>query len=589
MSFRISLFCTDPSCKTPENATAEISDRQSVQRLMGMRCAACAMPLTLNDRYLPYRLLAKGGFAAAYLAIDAQELRPCVVKQLQPNPRLDTVQRELAQTLFQREAIVLSQLGVGHPQIPNLYDFFTFTLEPEDDRGIPQEFFYLVQEFIAGETLATKMKTQGSLSVPVVLDVFEQVLEILCYVHQNHSIHRDIKPSNLMCHPSGKIYLLDFGAVKQISQSGTTSPDWSTSIYSPGYAPPEQMSGGAVYTATDLYALGVTCIVLLTAQKPKKLLDSYDRSWHYRDYVHLSDRFAAILDRCLATAPSARYPSAVEALEALRSVERSDLLEGVSTWTIQTDHREKKLTDDSLDTPQPLPPVENPPGDDDETGLMDREPLPLIPETILADVLPAMPARPIPVRSIPAPFMPAPAPPDPDLTLPTSSLSPASSLNPAPSSIHPSHGSTLPAPVETDLLSVGNDRPDRRTAVRPFKPRLFTPWELLAQGAFTGSQGAFLAIVLHSIPSLGLRVGLWFLAMLGLIWVQRQRWIEKYDLLILPGLELICLLLFSGLRSLGNQTIAFGEALILMGLAACIGVAVLALFHLIYQSLEKLL
>ena len=138
-----------------------------------------------------------------------------------------------------------------------------------------------------------------------------------------------------------------------------------------------------------------------------------------------------------------------------------------------------------------------------------------------------------------------------------------------------------------NIRNTGNDRPEISERQRA-APR-FTPWELLAQGAFTGSQGAFLAIVLHFIPSLGIRVVVWGLAVLGLIWVQRQRWVEKYDLLILPGLELIGLLLFSGLRSLGNQTIAFGEAVILMGLAACIGVAVLALFHLVYQALENLL
>jgi len=141
MSLRISLFCTNSSCQTPENDWVEVSDPSSVQALKGSHCVACGMPLTLNDRYLPYRLLAKGGFAAAYLAIDTQALRPCVVKQLQPNPQLDSVQRELAQTLFQREAIVLSQLGIGHPQIPDLYDFFTLPSELEDDRGSPQEFF----------------------------------------------------------------------------------------------------------------------------------------------------------------------------------------------------------------------------------------------------------------------------------------------------------------------------------------------------------------------------------------------------------------------------------------------------------------
>jgi serine/threonine-protein kinase len=336
------------------------------------------MPLVLNDRYYPYQILGKGGFAATYLAIDGTTTdRRCVVKQLQPNPRFDNAQLELAQTLFRREATALAQFGAGHPQIPDLYDFFPLVVPERSDKLPHQEFFYLIQEFVDGKTLSEEIKTRGALPIPFVLNVFEQVLAILDYVHQHRSIHRDIKPSNLMLHPSGQIYLLDFGAVKQVSHVGEVTSEWSSNIYSPGYAPPEQVSGAAVYPATDLYALGVTCVVLLTGEKPRKLMDSYKQSWRYRDYVALSDALAAIFDRCLAPAPSDRFASALEALEVLRHSDRSSLLTGPCSWfprpKIDLSPLEQTGVEPCKKISLKTAHLENPPGDDEETGVMVRQ------------------------------------------------------------------------------------------------------------------------------------------------------------------------------------------------------------------------
>lgn len=380
----MSLLCTRPGCAQPHSLSEPlptffsdpVADR--LEQLKRSCCQVCGMPLVLNDRYYPYQILGKGGFAATYLAIDgASHDRRCVVKQLQPNPRFDNAQLELAQTLFRREASALAQFGAGHPQIPNLYDFFPLVVPERSENLAHQEFFYLIQEFVAGKTLSEEIKTRGALPIPLVLNVFEQVLDILDYVHQHHSIHRDIKPSNLMLHPSGQIYLLDFGAVKQVSQVGEMSSEWSSNIYSPGYAPPEQVSGAAVYPATDLYALGVTCVVVLTGEKPRKLMDPYKQSWRYRDYVAISDALAAIFDRCLAPAPSDRFASALEALEALHQSDRSSLLTGPCSWSprpiveiapsVETEDLEPSPKI-SLQTAH----LENPPGDDEETGIIAR-------------------------------------------------------------------------------------------------------------------------------------------------------------------------------------------------------------------------
>ncbi|MCY7393146.1 MAG: protein kinase, partial [Leptolyngbyaceae cyanobacterium CAN_BIN12] len=144
-------------------------------------------------------------------------------------------------------------------------------------------------------------------------NVLQEILKVLQFVHENGSIHRDIKPSNIMRHRNGHIYLLDFGALRQAAKAGVKS----TGIYSEGFAPPEQMAGGEVYPSSDLYALAVTCLMLLTNQQPSELLDTYSNTWRWRSHCSISDRLADILDRMLRSAPSQRYQSAAEVLTAL--------------------------------------------------------------------------------------------------------------------------------------------------------------------------------------------------------------------------------------------------------------------------------
>ncbi|MEG4627148.1 serine/threonine-protein kinase [Microcoleus sp. w1-18aA5] len=313
------VYCTRPGCPRPQNYFPDLDDSSRLKTVQQKFCTTCGMPLILSGRYLPVRLLGQGGFGAAFLARDryTPAMRQCVAKLLQPSVSLTPPQLKIAQTLFEREAAVLEELGNEHSQIPSLLAFFELTvtsLQP----GKNDQFFYLVQEFIDGTNLEDELAVKGRFSEAEAVEVLREILKVLDFVHSRGSIHRDIKPANIMRGKNGRLYLLDFGAVKQVTQS-VGSAKASTGIYSLGYAPPEQMSGQEVYPATDLYALAVTCITLLSGLQPTELFDSYRNEWNWQSRVQVSLRLAHVLDRMLLSAPSQRFQSASEVEAALMS------------------------------------------------------------------------------------------------------------------------------------------------------------------------------------------------------------------------------------------------------------------------------
>lgn len=340
------IHCTRPTCPRPQNFFADLDDKVTLQTAQQKYCTSCGMPLILVGRYLPTKLLGQGGFGTAFLARDryTPTMRYCVVKQFQPSGDLSPQQLTIAQGLFEREAEVLEQLGHDHPQIPNLYAFFPLSVSNLHQSGKEDQFFYLVQEYIDGQDLEKELQTKGTFSEPEVLEVLQAMLKVLQFVHENGSIHRDIKPSNIMRHRNGRLYLLDFGAVKQVTKSAAGTPSGkSTGIYSMGFAPPEQMSGAQVYPSTDLYALAVTLIILLTGKEPEELYDSYNNSWNWRPYTQVSDTLAEVLNRMLVRIPNQRFQSAIEVMDALQP------------------HRTPPASPSPPPTPKPQPATQPPP------------------------------------------------------------------------------------------------------------------------------------------------------------------------------------------------------------------------------------
>ncbi len=277
------------------------------------------MELILGGRYLPMSVLGKGGFGTAFLArdFDSPTKRNCVVKLFQPPVTLTATQMATAQRLFGTEAEVLERLGLLHPQIPNLYAYFPLLItNPLTNQT--EELFYLVQEFVDGEDLEKVLERDGKFSEAAVTEVLREMLGVLDFVHNKGAIHRDVKPSNIMKGRDGRLSLLDFGAVKEVTAPSGVQRG-PTTICSPDYAPPEQIMNGVVDPSSDLYALAATCVVLLTNMSSSELRDSSTNSWRWHSHTQVSAPLSQVLDKMLMARPSDRYPTAKAVLSALPS------------------------------------------------------------------------------------------------------------------------------------------------------------------------------------------------------------------------------------------------------------------------------
>ncbi|NCR40425.1 MAG: serine/threonine protein kinase [Microcystis aeruginosa W13-11] len=314
------VICTRPHCPRPRNQCLDLDDSNRLTSIEQKYCVTCGMPLILGGRYLPERLLGQGGFGAAFLAVDrySPKKAKCVIKQFQPSGNLSPQALEKAKNLFFQEAHVLEDLGREHPQIPDLYAFFPLKVKNQLT-GEEEQFFYLAQEYIDGKNLEEMLQQQQKpFQESEVKNILKELLLILKFIHENGSIHRDIKPSNIMLSKNGRLYLLDFGAVKQATNNPSNTQEKSTTIYSAGFAPPEQQLGNQVSASTDLYALAATCVTLLTNRDPDELYDPQKQFWNWQNYApNISADLAQVFNKMLLANPWDRFQSCGEVLTAL--------------------------------------------------------------------------------------------------------------------------------------------------------------------------------------------------------------------------------------------------------------------------------
>ena len=262
----------------------------------------------LRNRYQIIKDLGEGGFGDTYLAkdLDLPGQPHCVVKHLKPkdpNPAI----LPIAKRLFDTEAQTLYKLGRLHDQIPSLWAHF-------EENGE----FYLVQDFIAGHDLTKELILGKKLSESYVITLLHDILEILAIVHQQNVIHRDLKPANLMRRQDGKIILIDFGAVKEISTivvNAQGQTKLTIGIGTPGYMPSEQASGKP-RLASDIHAVGMIGIEALTGQPPDTLPeDPQTGEVIWRNRAQASNSLANVLEKMVRDHFSQRYQNAGEALQ----------------------------------------------------------------------------------------------------------------------------------------------------------------------------------------------------------------------------------------------------------------------------------
>ncbi|WP_312335014.1 Stk1 family PASTA domain-containing Ser/Thr kinase [Anaerospora hongkongensis] len=204
---------------------------------------------TLDKRYTILERIGGGGMADVYRAHDKLLDRSVAVKVLRSQFTSD----EEFVTRFRREAQAAARLS--HPNIVNIYDV-----------GCDEDIYYIVMEYISGETLKERIQRAGQLSIESAVRIALEIAEALENAHQNGLVHCDIKPHNILTTKAGRIKVTDFGIAKAVTSATMTHT--GTIIGSVHYFSPEQAKGAAVGAKSDIYSLGVVMYEMLTGTVP---------------------------------------------------------------------------------------------------------------------------------------------------------------------------------------------------------------------------------------------------------------------------------------------------------------------------------
>jgi len=261
-------------------------------------CTTCAADPLLDARYRLDEVLGQGGAGVTYRATRLADGAVVCVKELAYH-RLQSFE---AERLFRREAAVLRQLR--HPQIPAYVDDFAA------GHG-KQLALYLVQDLVVGQSLTDELRDRR-LTEREILELLAELLDILAYLHglAPPVVHRDLKPSNILRRAADqRLVLVDFGAVKDtLSHTISGGPTVAGTF---GYMAPEQLYGQAS-PASDLYAVGVLAIVMLSRRDPTELVDAEQRL-NWREHVRVAPATADLLDRLTRRNPTERPEDAAAA------------------------------------------------------------------------------------------------------------------------------------------------------------------------------------------------------------------------------------------------------------------------------------
>lgn len=264
----------------------------------------------INDRYQIIRTIGEGGMANVYLAYDTILDRNVAVKIL----RGDLANDEKFVRRFQREAISASSLN--HPNIVEMYDV------GEDDGK-----YFIVMEYLEGQTLKSLIKKRGHLSLAEVIDIMLQLTSGIACAHDSYIIHRDIKPQNVLILEDGTVKITDFGIAMALNSNELTQTN--SVMGSVHYLPPEQANGSGATIKSDIYSLGILMYELLTGKLPFKGENAVEIAIkQMRDPVpsvcefnpEIPQSVENVILKAAAKNPKNRYENALEMHEDLETV-----------------------------------------------------------------------------------------------------------------------------------------------------------------------------------------------------------------------------------------------------------------------------
>ena len=318
------FYCINSQCKQRQN----LDDTE--------RCQACGTPLLINGKFhliQPLRPLSPYGYIEVFEAVDESGNGYRGVWAREPGTRVVVKVLKSNSTkrieMMQEEAYALEMIS-QHPGLPRSLLGDHFTLTPNNSS---LELHCLAMQKFEGQNLAQWLATHGPISQTLALDWLKQLVGILDYVHQADFFHRDIKPDNIIIQPSGEIALIDFGGVRQLTQTylakissvqdsaGVNEPFDVTVLMTAGYTPPEQFNGKAL-PQSDFFAIGRTFVHLMTGLHPKKLpSDPKTGGLLWREHArHIDKPLADFIDELMAIAPAKRPYNTQVILQRLKRI-----------------------------------------------------------------------------------------------------------------------------------------------------------------------------------------------------------------------------------------------------------------------------